>query len=221
MSWITEDAINLLMFLAPGLVAVGVFRSLSSYPPRQPSMVFDQIAQALIVTIIVQVICWQIIENFEIYANEGTISWKTPYPPYITLPLAAVLAIPIAAAYENDIFHRLLRHLGVTRKSSFHSGWYSAFHKHPDCYVILHLFRNRYVYGRPEEWPSQPGKGHFRLSEYSWLKRDEVNETDTLIYPMQDRHAQFPSRASILIPASEVGIVEFMGGLPADENKRI
>lgn len=218
MNWIAEDAINLLMFLAPGLVAVGIFRSLTSYPP--PSL-FDQVVQALIFTIVVHVACWGIIDKFEIGADEGRISWTTPYPPYITLPLATLLAIFLAATYGRDTFHKLLRPLGVTRESSFPSEWYSAFHKHPNCYVILYLINERYVYGWPEEWPSQSDKGHFRLSEYAWLTREEVDEAVIFMYPKQEPLGQFPYRESILIPVSEVGIVEFMGVLPEDENEGI
>ena len=165
MNWIAEDAISsLLMFLAPGLVVVGIFRSLTPYP--SPSM-FDRIAQALVFTIIVQNVCWGIAELFEIDVGENDASWTTPYPPHLSFPIAGALAVLLAAICNNDAIHMGLRHLRVTRETSFPSERISAFYRHRNCYVILHLVENRYVYGWPDEWPSQPERGHFKLSK--WL----------------------------------------------------
>lgn len=209
MNWIAEDAISLLMFLAPGLVVVGIFRSLTSYPP--PS-VFDQVVQALIFTIIVQTACGGIVELFERIFGESDASWTTPYPPHLSFPIAVALAVLLAATYGNDAIHRRLRRLRITRETSFPSEWYSAFHRHQNCYVVLHLVDERFVYGWPVEWPGQPEKGHFKLSEYTWLTRDEVDGALILCHPEQDSY-----RESILIPVSEVVIVEFMRSLPEDE----
>ena len=217
MYWISDDAINLLMFLAPGLFAVAVFRSLTSYPA--PSL-FDQVVQALIFTIVVQVACWGIVDKFETGTAESETPWTNPYPPYFTLPLAVFLAILLAVTYGKDIFHAILRWFRVTRESSFPSEWYSAFNQHQRCFVILYLAGERCVYGWPEEWPGQPDKGHFKLSEYVWLTKKEVDKMDTSEYSMRKHLEQFPSRASILIPALEVGTVEFIGVLPEDENER-
>ena len=102
MNWIAEDAISLLMFLAPDLVVVGIFRSLTSYPP--PS-VFDQVVQALIFTIIVQTVCGGIVELSERIVGESDASWTTPYPPHLSFPIAATLAVLLAATYGNDAIH--------------------------------------------------------------------------------------------------------------------
>ena len=213
MNWIAEDAISLLMFLAPGLVVVGIFRSFTSYPP--PS-VFDQVVQALIFTIIVQqIFCAGIVELLGIIVDKSDTSWTAQYPFYISFPVAVAFAIFLAATYGNDTIHRYLRCLGVTRETSFPSEWYSAFHKHQENYVILHLSGERYVYGWPEEWPGQPEKGHFRLSEYTWLTKGEDDDATKSTDPEQE--PSFPD--SILIPVSEVDIVEFMGILPEDNSK--
>ena len=217
MNWIAEDAISLLMFLAPGLFAVAVFRSLTSYPPSSP---FDQIVQALIFTIVVQIACWGIVDKFGIGNAESGPHWTNPYPPYATFPIATILATILAATFGNDTFHRLLRRRGITRETSFPSEWYSAFHRHTNCYVVLYLAQGTCVYGWPEEWPSQPDKGHFRLSEYAWLTRDEVDGTVIFTYTKQEQLKQAAFRESILIPVSEVGMVEFMRELSDDEEER-
>lgn len=214
MNWIAEDAISLLMFLAPGLVVVGIFRSLTSYPP--PS-VFDQIVQALIFTIIVQHLCWGAVELFHLDIGEEDVSWKTLYPPYLSFTLAIVLAVLLAATYGNDAIHKWLRLSPVTRETSFPSEWYSAFHRHRNCYVILHLNDERYVHGWPEEWPSQPEKGHFRISEYKWLTTREVDGEMMFSYLGQEYLERHLYPESILIPVSEVCIVEFLRNVIEDE----
>jgi len=157
MNWIAEDAISLLMFLAPSLVVVGIFRSLTSYPT--PS-VFNQVVQALIFTIIIENLCCGFVELFEVNVGEGDTSWTTLYPPYLSLTLAAALAVLLSATYGNDTIHKVMRHIRITRETSFPSEWYSAFHRHRNCYVILHLADGRYLHGWSEECPSQPEKVH-------------------------------------------------------------
>ena len=214
MNWIADDAISLLMFLAPSLVVVGIFRSSASYPP---SSVFNQVVQALIFTIIVQNLCWGFVELFEVNVGEGDTSWTTPYPPYLSLTLAVALAVLISATYGNDTIHKVMRRIRITRETSFPSEWYSAFHRHRNCYVVLHLTDGRYLHGWPEEWPSQPEKGHFRLSEYTWLTTHEVDGEVVFSYVGQERVEQCPYGESILISSSEVVMVEFMRILSEDQ----
>ena len=202
MQFFAEETIELMMFLASGLIVVGTFRSLTPYPP--PSL-FSQVAQALIFTIIVQIICWLIVELFEISVSEDDASWTTQYPPYLSFPPAIILGVFLAATYGNDLIHKVMRLLRITRETSFHSEWYSTFHLIKDCYVILHLSEERLIIGWPDEWPSQCENGHFRLSEYNWLKRGEADGELTL--PSTHKNL---CKASILIPVSEVVIVEFM-----------
>ena len=54
----------------------------------------------------------------------------------------------------------------------------------------------RRLFGWPEEWPSRPDEGHFRIAKAEWLEDD----------------GRIPAEgvAAILIPAGEVEMVEFM-----------
>lgn len=63
-------------------------------------------------------------------------------------------------------------------------------------YVYLHLTSGRRLYGWPEEWPDEPGKGHFRLAQAEWILDD--NERVAL-----------DATESVLVPASDVELVEF------------
>ena len=74
----------------------------------------------------------------------------------------------------------------------------------PDCYVVLHLHGQRRLYGWPEEWPSRPDEGHFRIAEGEWLVGDE----------------RIPATGvtAIVVPAKEVDMVEFLRMALPDEH---
>ena len=64
-------------------------------------------------------------------------------------------------------------------------------------YVVLHFEDERRLYGWPIEWPSEPGNGHFLITEASWL--DE-----------KGKEIPLTGVESILIDARQVKWVEFM-----------
>ena len=114
-------------------------------------------------------------------------------------PLSVMVSVALAflAAYvlNNDVVHRVLRRIRITRETSYPSEWYSTFARH-ECYVVLHMKGQRRLFGWPEEWPSRPDEGHFRVAEGEWLENDGRTPAEGV--------------AAILIPAGEVEMVEFM-----------
>lgn len=198
MYWIAEESIELLLFLAPGLVSIGIYRSLTSYPI--PS-VFQQIALALVFTIITQSICQGIVELLRVFFGQDYLSWSIPYPPLLSFTIAALLAVLLAFANGKDFLHRLLRKLKITRETSFPSEWYSAFYQHQNCFVILHLDGERRIFGWPEDWPSHPNDGHLKLSDAEWLTTHQNQEISS---------DEYSDLEFVLIPASEIVIVEFL-----------
>ena len=179
------------MFLLPGFVAAAVFYSLTSHP--KPSA-FERIVQALIFTTFAQVIV-----TIFFWVRDATITfppWNETWVLVLSVSVAMILGFTAVYASNNDLLHRPLRRLGVTRENSYPSEWYSAFSGHTDCYVVLHLKGERRLYGWPTEWPSRSDEGHFLIEEGEWLhdtQRTPANEV-----------------TSILVPASEVEMVEFL-----------
>ena len=112
-----------------------------------------------------------------------------------SLILAVILGLLFAKNVNDDKAHGILRRWGLTKQTSFPSEWFGVF-AHNITYVVLHLKDQRRLYGWPEEWPSQPGSGHFSLAEAEWL-------TDSERIPLT-------GVKNILIPAEEVVFVEFM-----------
>lgn len=192
MAWPSSEVIDVLVFLLPGFVAASIFYSLTSHP--KPGA-FDRVIQALVFTVIAQVT----VTVISIVAN---VTWKEDLIPVISVLIAVVLALVTVYWSNNDSIHRILRRFNVTKETSYPSQWYSTFWRLGGCYVVLHLKGERRLYGWPEEWPSQPDRGHFRISEGEWLTDNNKN----------DGGSTPEISSAILIPAIDVEMVEFVEG---------
>ena len=192
---LTKDLIALLLYLLPGFITAWVLHGLTAFP--KPSR-FEQTVQALIFTVFVQgglVGIRQGLLFSSRWLRLGT--WNSDVSLVWSCVVAVGLGLFLAWCSNNDIVHRLLRRLGVTRETSYPSEWFSTFARR-NTWVVLHLKGDRRLYGWPEEWPSSPKDGHFSIQEAEWL--GDKNERTPL------------SRVwSILIPVSDVEMVEFMG----------
>ena len=200
MSWLSNDIVEILTFLLPGFIAAAVFYSLTSHP--RPSE-FTSVVHALIFTMVVQAIMF-------LLPLKGVSEWlgsREGAEAEILVSVPVALAIGIVAAYvsNQDKLYAFLRWLRITRETSYPSEWYSSFAHHEGCYVVLHLQGDRRIYGWLEEWPSQPDKGHFRLAEADWLIEDSQSTLDRV--------------SAIVIPASQVEMVEFVEPESRDESR--
>lgn len=148
MSWISSEIVGALVFLLPGFVAAAVFYSLTSH--SKPGA-FDLVIQALIFTAAGQAITSAIILAFG--ATAGNVAWAENWGFVLSLVVSVFLAVLMAYILNNDVAHRVLRRIRITRETSYPSEWYSTFARH-ECYVVLHM------------------KGHFRITEAEWLESD-------------------------------------------------
>ncbi|MCY4470315.1 MAG: DUF6338 family protein [Thiotrichales bacterium] len=191
MNWASSEVVGVLTFLLPGFVAAAIFYSLTSHP--RPGA-FDRVIQALIFTVIGQAIV-ALILSIDSTVKEGILrvsNWEL----ILSVLVAVILGLAASYASNRDTVHGILRWLGVTRETSFPSEWYSSFSRHHGCYVVLHLNGQRRLYGWPEEWPSHPDEGHFRISEAEWLVENERMPATGV--------------SAILISGGEVEMVEFL-----------
>lgn len=187
MEWLSSsETIEILVFFLPGFVAVIVFYSFTSHP--KPN-IFEQIIQSLLFTITVSTILW--------FFKAQIVSWNENITLLLSIAIAGLLGIIAVYLINEDILHRLLRKFKVTKETSYPSEWYSAFSRLSDCYVVLHMNGGRRLYGWPSEWPSNPSEGHFLIQDGEWLLENNEREPITGV-------------VAILIPASEVEMVEFL-----------
>ena len=193
----STEIISVLLFLLPGFVAAGVFHSLTAH---LKSNTFERVIQALIFTFIIQVSVW-LLPWFE-----GPIFSVEPkdvdnHRIAMSVVVAVLFGLGWSGIVNNDLLHRWFRSIRFTKENSYPSEWYSAFSRHEECWIILHLKDQRRIYGWSTEWPGQPDSGHFLIEEGAWL----IDKSE----PMRE----IPG--PILIPASEVNMVEFVPQSPA------
>ena len=192
MSWASSEVVSVLVFLLPGFAAAAVFYSLTAYPKPNE---FGQVVQALVFTTFIQIFTWGIRQLPGLGA-----SWSIEVQNIVSVLSAVVFALVVAYFSNNDIPHRLLQRIGLTKENTELSEWYSSFAQNTDCYVILNLRDERRLLGWPDEWPSQPGQGHFRLIDAVWLFEDSDG---------RQTHTE-PEIYAIVVPAELVETVEFL-----------
>ncbi len=198
MNWVTSEIVTVLTFLLPGFVAAAVFYSLTSHPKPSDA---ERVIQALIFTIVVQAALKGILLIGGLAGFQTR--WSSESETLASVALSIVVALAVVYISNNDFAHGILRVFGVTKETSYPSEWYSAFSEISDQYVVLHLKGERRLYGFPEEWPSDPAKGHFRIAEAQWLTDEETR--------------QLTGIGVILIPVAEVEMVEFVETVLEDD----
>ena len=200
MSWASNEAIAILAFLLPGFVSVAVFHMFTSHP--KPSE-FERIVQSFIFTILVRAVIELLFWICGLLGMESV--RESQFEILVSVGVAIILGLIAVYLSNSDLLHSLFRYIGITKETSYPSEWYSAFHHNPDCYVVLHLQGQRRLYGWPEEWPSRPDQGHFRIANGQWLVGDE----------------RIPARGvvAIVVPAKEVSMVELFKDELSEESE--
>jgi len=191
---ISKDLISLLQYLLPGFITAWVFYGFTSYP--KPSQ-FERVVQALIFTVIIQAMIF-LTKAFLLLAGHFCLvgSWNEVSRLIWSILFAFVLGLLICYFANNDKLHAVFRKWGVTQETSYASEWFGAFLNNV-TYVVLHLNDERRLYGWPIEWPSEPGNGHFLITDASWLDTD-------------GKEIQITGVENMLIDAKDVKWVEFM-----------
>lgn len=189
-----QEVVTLLRYLLPGFLAAWVFYGFTSF--QRPSQ-FERVVQALIFTLLVQPLAYGMESTLLFLGKKCAFGIWTESSELAAAVISAFgLGAAFAAFANNDLFHKLMRKAHITRETSYPSEWYGVFCSNV-TYVVLHLKDKNRIYGWPQEWPSQPGSGHFVLQQASWL--DDNNKEIPLT-----------NVSSMLIPASDVTLVEFM-----------
>lgn len=183
---VNSELIPVLQYLLPGFVSAWIFYGLTAYPRPSP---FERVIQALILTFIIR----GVTEILETYLNIQSSSF------ILSLSLALFFGILFSYSANNDKFYRLLRHLKITKETSYPSAWFSAFSDNI-TYVVLHLKDTRRIYGWPKEWPNDPRDSHVLLQHACWLIEENGESKEV---PLDDLEG-------ILIDSANIEIVEFV-----------
>ncbi|MXY72700.1 MAG: hypothetical protein F4Y97_06625 [Dehalococcoidia bacterium] len=198
MPWASSEVINVLAFLLPGFVAAAIYYSLTSHP--KPSA-FERLIQALIFTAVIQASVSLLPDSLP--SPEIDIGADAPWDPAWPVAIAVILALIVVVVVNYDLAHSLLRWLRITRENAYSSEWDSSLARNDGSYVVVHLAGERRLYGWPDEWPNDPKRGHFRITQAEWL-------TDEGPRPLENV-------SGVLIPVGEVEMVEFVGTGDSEE----
>jgi hypothetical protein len=202
MKTLAPELVELLRYLLPGFLMAWVFHGLTSFPKGSE---FERVVEALVFNLPIQVFVF-LESTLALRIGKWTDlgHWSETSDLIAATLTAFVLGLLFAYFANCDRCHRLARRLSLTRETSYPSEWFGTFAENQRTFVVLHFKDERRLYGWPDEWPSSPSNGHFRLSSPSWL----VNNQDTPI-----EGARY-----ILVNVKDVKWVEFIDTQPEVTN---
>jgi hypothetical protein len=189
-----QEIIQAVYGLLPGFISAWIFFSCTAH--SKPDA-FERVVQALIFTLFCEAIvivlgaalCFlgdKVVVLGE-WTKETAFTWK--------VGVAVILGLVFSYSANTNWCHRKLFKWGITQRTSYPSEWYSAF-KQRKTRIYLHLKDGRRLYGWPEEWPDEPQRGQFLLSEAEWILPD--NQRIPLL-----------TAEAMLVQAMDVEFVEF------------
>ncbi|MGB7323608.1 MAG: DUF6338 family protein [Rubripirellula sp.] len=181
--------------LLPGFVTAWIFYGLTAHPRPTP---FERVIQALIFTLFVEAI----VQGIGIcLIAMGHISWLgilgewTVESAFVLKVITSIfMGFAFAACANTNRFHSILPDW-ITKRTSYPSEWFSAFTR-TKRHVYLTFHDDRRIFGWPEEWPDEPGKGQFVVTEAEWILPDNTRVPLLAIERM-------------VIQASDISLIEF------------
>lgn len=164
-----SDVRPLLTFLLPGFLTAWIFYGLTSHPkPTQ----FERTVEALVFTFIVHAATQAIRALLASLGGYWALGpWSDTSQLVLSVLLALLLGLALAAAVNKDVFHTWLRRKGFTSRTSHPSEWFCVLDSNP-AFVILQLKDGRRLIGWPKEWPVSPHIGQFYIQMPAWLEDD-------------------------------------------------
>ena len=188
------NAIDGLLYLTPGLVAVLIVRLLSR-GHRKLDPVTTTI-YALVYTLIARVI-------YEMMAANDPKFAALPQLRTLTL-LSCVLGLIVGGLNHYRILQRAAALLRLS-SSLTPAGWAAAFEWHPDKWVLIELKDGRSLRAWPVSSPIEPKDEFIVLNHVLWLERDDATGEEKKSY-----EAANTRRGTMLIPISEIHSIELL-----------
>jgi hypothetical protein len=191
---LSSELVKVIYALLPGFITAWIFYGLTAHRRLSP---FERTVQALIFTGIIQAIVL-VIRGFLLFSGKfySFGEWTENLAFVIAIVLAIIIGIVFSLFANKDWFHKFLRYVKITKRTSFPSEWFSAFNE-DQREIVLHLKGDRRLRGWPREWPDHPDSGHFVIEEPEWLSDEGESVSLNMIKKM-------------LISAKDVEMVEFM-----------
>jgi len=193
MESLSSEIFTILKYLLPGFLTAWIFHAFTSYPKQTQ---FERVIQALIFTVFIQATVY-LVKDILLWLGKwislGT--WGSSTHTIWSFTTAIGIGFLFSYFANNDLFHRLMRWIKVTKQTSYHCEWYGTFLNN-DYFVILHLNDERRVFGWPYDWPSDSTKGHIVLMDPAWV--------------VKGKYVDMPTVKSMMFNVQDVKWVEFL-----------
>jgi hypothetical protein len=211
MNIITNELIALLTFLLPGFITSFLFYSLTSFPKKSE---FEAVVIALIYTVIINAIVELLGMGFIAIGKKlFTIGeWNQLAKTIHSIIAALIIGLLWSGLYNNDIIHKFLRLIRITKQTSYPSEWYGTFSE-TQKFIVLDLKDGRKITGWPLLWPNNPQQGHFVLERAQWVIEENGKSS---VMPLEEVD-------KIMIDANNVEMVTFLkfnDELEGDQHER-
>lgn len=169
---LSYDALNILLFLCPGLLITVVIRLLVY---RKESGMFETIVSALLWSLLVYAALTAIGRDAAVQLTE-TKRGDTTYRGIVFNPsaigwmlcLAALVAALTAFALNRDWFGKFLRWTGISSQSGRATIWLDVFAEYRK-FVVVHLSDERRVFGWVLHYSNSGDDGYIYLHEPRWI----------------------------------------------------
>ncbi len=171
----TFQALQLLLFLIPGLFASMVFNSLVSRKPHRSDL--SQIIEALVYSMVVNAIYAAFRQGsaISIDLDQSSQAINFSYHPislFVLLGLGLVVPIILSVFVNKNLHTRALNRLGVSPKSARMSTWEDAFYDFRR-YIVIHFEDGRRLYGWPRYYSDATSETYLFIYKPYWIVEDE------------------------------------------------
>ncbi len=151
------ETIDVLIYLSPGVVSVGVLYSLQ---PQLNKGGITVAFQALIFALSTNFLVGLFPDSWGIEAWRLLVGWG----------IAVVLSGVVVVIIRFDLLHRLLRKSHLTdQQPAFPGPWDAAYARHQGYVAVRFKGSVRTVVGFPEHWDDRPNGGWIKLVDVRWV----------------------------------------------------
>lgn len=193
------EILNILLLLLPGFVAGQIFYSIVSKEKEisTTKRLYDAVIFSFIISVVIA-----LFHDWKPVAQVANIQGSLEYSfsddfLLLGINLLLILTLPLIMGFilNNDYFHKLLRKMKITTKSSRPNTWLDVLLTE-NRHIVIHLKDERRIRGYPTKFSSDPEEGFIYLFNPAWIDEEKGGYIEANVH-------------GFLINRTEIDIIEF------------